>query len=229
MAIAFDANSRGNNNAFHTSLTWSHTCTGSNLVLIVGTSVESDSAPNTAQTVSGITYNGVALTKIISKYITGNTDNGCELWYLIAPSTGANNVVVTYTGQVDGSFGGALSFTGVDQSNPVDTSGSNETLVGTSVAKAITTGVTDAMLVSICHAGNSINTMTVDGSQTQVYSEGVTGDCYAGMSYRLVTTATSYTTTWTLIANDDMALSVVSLKPLVASVTVKTLASLGVG
>lgn len=225
MAIAFDAVSTGMNATDPTSLTWSHTCTGSNLVLIVGTSTESDTGGHTAQTVSGITYNGVALTKIRSDYIT---DNGTELWYLVAPATGANNIVVTMTAVVDGLFGAGLSFTGVDQSNPIDNH-AGTTTTGTSISQALTTNVADAMIVNIMQHYNSSVVLTPDADQTQRFNTPTTGDNDQAGGTRLVTTATSYTTSWTADISDGMTLSVASLKPLVASVTIKTLASLGIG
>lgn len=196
-----------------TSLTWSHTCTGTNLVLIVGTSAESDTGGHTAQTVSGITYNGVALTKVRSDYIT---DNGTELWYLIAPATGANNIIVTMTAVVDGLFGAGLSFTGVDQSNPIDNN-AGTTKTGTSISQSITTNVADAMIVNIMQHYNSSAVLTPDADQTQRFNTPTTGDNDQAGGTRLVTAATSYTTSWTTDISAGMTLSVLSLKPYVAS------------
>ena len=58
--IAFDATANGQDSNV-ASLTWSHTCTGSDLVLIVGVSTrggDGDAVP------TGVTYNGVAMTLI---------------------------------------------------------------------------------------------------------------------------------------------------------------------
>lgn len=231
MAIAFDAVSTGNDAADPTSLTWSHTTTtDSNRVLIVATSTEADTG-HTAQTVSGITYGGVALTKVRTDYITGDTDNGSELWYLIAPATGANNVVVTMTSAVDGLFGAAMTFSGVDQTNPIDnhTGTNTANTANPSITVNITTNVDNAMVVNICHATGSATTLTADVNQTQRFNAATTGDFKSAGGTRLATTAGSYTTTWSASPDDDMSLSVASLKPYVAASTVKTLAALGVG
>lgn len=219
MAIAFDAVSTGMNATNPTSLTWSHTCSGSDRVLIVGTSTESDSSGHTAQTVSGITYAGVALNHIRSDYIT---DNGTELWYLIAPATGANNIVVTMTAVVDGLFGAGLSFTGVDQTNPIDNN-AGTTTTGTSISQALTTNVANAMIVNIMQHYNSSAVLTPDADQTQRFNTPTTGDNDQAGGTRLVTTATSYTTSWTTDINDGMTLSVVSLKPSGVATLVKDL------
>lgn len=219
MAIAFDAVSTGMNATDPTSLTWSHTCSGSDRVLIVGTSTESDSSGHTAQTVSGITYAGVALSHIRSDYIT---DNGTELWYLIAPATGANNIVVTMTAVVDGLFGAGLSFTGVDQTNPIDNN-AGTTTTGTSISQALTTNVANAMIVNIMQHYNSSAVLTPDADQTQRFNTPTTGDNDQAGGTRLVTTATSYTTSWTTDINDGMTLSVVSLKPSGVATSIKDL------
>lgn len=214
--IVYDTTSTGMDAADPSSLTWSHTTTtSSNRVLVVATSTESDTSGHTAQTVSGITYNSVALTKVRSDYIT---DNGTELWYLVNPATGANNVVITMTGTVDGLFGAALTFSGVDQTNPIDNN-AGTTTTGLSISQSITTNVADAMIVNIMQHYNSSAVLTPDADQTQRFNTPTTGDNNQAGGTRLVTTAGSYTTTWTTDINDGMTLSIVSLKPYVASST----------
>lgn len=210
--ITLDSNSRGNDSAFQTSLTWAHTCSGENRVLYVLTSIESDTAPHSDQTVSSVTYNGVALTKITSVYVTG--DNGVEIWQLIAPSTGANNIVVTYTGEVDGSFGAGISFNGVDQTVPTNVSGTNQTTpAGANVATSVTTSAIGCVLLNIAHATGSTVTLTKDASDTQLYNEATTSDFTTGVAYRITTTQGSFTSTWTTSPNDQMVIAMVAISP----------------
>ena len=68
---------------------------------------------------SGVTYAGTALTLIGSQ--NNGTSVRVELWQLVAPATGANNVVVTLSAAAKAACG-AISLTGVDQTNPVDAS-----------------------------------------------------------------------------------------------------------
>ena len=87
MAVTFDATATGKQlNA--TSLTFSHTCSGSNLVLIVASGT--DAVVNT----TNVTYAAVALTEIngVDSPLSANRS---EQWGKIAPATGANNVVIT--------------------------------------------------------------------------------------------------------------------------------------
>lgn len=94
MAITSDATSNGQGGATtQTSLSWSHTCSASASDLYVG--VCSDCASGNAH-VTGITYNGVALSSITSSAIfSSNTITG-ELWHLSAPASGANTIAVTF-------------------------------------------------------------------------------------------------------------------------------------
>lgn len=149
MAIAFDAATTSANNVWNFgtgSYSWSHTCTGSNLILFVGVEIFSASALS----VSGITYNGVALTKVdrIVAALEGNRQD-CELWYLVNPATGSNTIAVSLSGTADFTTAQAASYTGVNQSNPIDTSNTNQnTSASTTFSNTATTTADNCWLVS---------------------------------------------------------------------------------
>ena len=97
---------------------WSHTSTGSNLVLVCGVTYWHNDA---TLTVNGITYNGVALTKIRTDTHSGDNTKESDLWYLIGPATGSNTVEVTMNKTAGNDWGAAVvSLTGVDQASPLD-------------------------------------------------------------------------------------------------------------
>lgn len=105
-SIAPDTNTKGNSGSASTH-TISHTCTGSNLALYVGftTRVATD-------TVTSVTYNGVAMTRVDKQLDIGNSpDLSAFLYVLAAPASGAHNVVITLSGAsvIDYSF---TSYTG---------------------------------------------------------------------------------------------------------------------
>ena len=91
MAIAIDASSLTQSAGFTNSVTVSHTCTGTDLILLVGIHCRTD-------VVTGVTYNGTAMT-FLGKNINSGVV-GVQWYYLVGPSTGANNVVVSFSGFV---------------------------------------------------------------------------------------------------------------------------------
>ncbi len=102
-AVTFDAQSSGSGTAT-TNITWSHTCTGSNLILVV--EVVTNAA---SDTVTGVTYNAVAMTS--AGAATLNTGVTSRIFYLANPATGAHTVSVTASGSA--AIGGmSQSFTG---------------------------------------------------------------------------------------------------------------------
>lgn len=109
MAVAFDAVATDTTGGA-ANLTYSHTCTGSNLVMYVlcgqrfGTSG-----------VSAVTYNAVSLTKLF-EFDNGNLTSSI-VYRLINPATGAHNVIVTEGGS-RAVTAVSVSFTGVDQTTP---------------------------------------------------------------------------------------------------------------
>ena len=107
MAIALDVGTSGGNNGGGTSHTYSHTCTGSNLILFVGVSTNSSS-----DLITGVTYNSVAMTLVDKQ--AGTSTNYSYLFYLINPATGANNVVVSASSSTT-IYSGAVSYTGAKQ------------------------------------------------------------------------------------------------------------------
>lgn len=114
MAIAFD-NATGSSTGAASSLTFSHTCTGSNLMLFVGAYVNI-----TSETITGITQNGAAMTQVVKDVNSSNSN--LYLYDLPAPTTGANNIVISSSGSTF--IGGvAMSYTGVNQSVTIDNSG----------------------------------------------------------------------------------------------------------
>lgn len=87
-----------------------HTCAGTNRFLVASVALITNVA------VTGITYNGVAMT-----YITSSVQGAyrIEIWGLANPATGANTVAVTLAGATD-SYLATASFKGVNQTFPFE-------------------------------------------------------------------------------------------------------------
>ena len=181
MAIAFDASSiRTQDSGGGTTSTWSHTCTGSDRILFVGVTV------GTGMTVSGVTYNGVSMTQVATLALGGAVFNNGYIFRLVAPATGANNIVVTASADTF-IYAAATSYTGVDQTTPIDVSGTNST-TGTSLGLSLTTTKDNDWLVGFWYYGSSDDDFTA-GSNTLIRQE----DAPAGIWYAMAVTNSAQT------------------------------------
>jgi len=115
-SVAIDAVSTGVTTA--SSLTISHTTSGTNRLMLVGVSIVKETVG--APTVSSITYNGVGLS-LVGAQATSDSEGRIEIWRLVAPATGANNVVVNLSAVPQSATVGVMTFTGVHQTTPLGT------------------------------------------------------------------------------------------------------------
>jgi len=216
MALAHDANANSgaiNGLATPFTSTWSHTCTGSNLVLIVNTGARAAVGNAANMVVSGVTYNGVALTKIRSDELDPDSCFRSELWYLVAPATGAHNVVVTWTGALTYAGAASSSYTGAQQSSAViDANAGSSDNSTTTITTSITTVAASCFLVDAVYSRSG--TLTNNASQTLIAGITINADDNVGASYKPSVTAGSNSMDWTE-SNDGntWVQSVVSLKP----------------
>lgn len=139
MAIAFDAVSDGYNNS--TSLTFAHTCTGSDRFLVVGMKLYGDND------ITSVTYNSVAMTHIGTVALLGE-GNRAVLYGLTAPATGSNNVVISRTSS-NHIVATAASYTGVSQTGQPEASGTDADNPASQTTPAATVVSADAWLVGV--------------------------------------------------------------------------------
>jgi hypothetical protein len=92
-----------------TSLTWMHTVSGTDRLLTVENSWHSGA------TISGITFNGIALTSGVTDTF-GSVSN--DQWFLVAPPVGTYNIVVTLS-SAECITSGAQTWNSVNQSTPI--------------------------------------------------------------------------------------------------------------
>jgi hypothetical protein len=156
--VAVDNRSAGGafSNTGVTTLSWTHTVgNGANRALFVGISATNQTAttatvplpsvplgsPNFS--ILSVTDNGVEM-----QQVTGGAflDRQVAIYQLVAPPSGTNNIVVTFTpGTVTNASGNSVSFTGVNQTTPtansVNSSGVSDmpavTVSGTGVTATI--------------------------------------------------------------------------------------------
>lgn len=209
MAVAFDAvgpSSAGQSATATTTTSWSHTCTGSNRLLVVGVAVGAN--PSTGITTSA-TYNSVAMTSIGTQQSgTGSAFGYIQMFSLVAPATGANTVAVTTSATVDALSAGSVSFTGVSQTTPL---GTPVTAAGSSITPAATvTGTTAGNMVidaACCGSAFSADTQTLQWRRNTNGNtgagNGVQTTAAAGGSVAMSHTATA--DIWGVIAVEVLA------------------------
>lgn len=134
MALAFDTHGM-NYVASGTTNTQSITPTTAD-VLIVYTMVP------LARTVSGITWNGVALTSIDTQSASFFK---LQAWYLKSPATGSNSLVATVDSSSE-SYVGAMFYSGADLTTQPDVSAKQNNASGTTITQTVTTVADNAWL-----------------------------------------------------------------------------------
>lgn len=157
MAIALDTFSNGNFIS-GTTRTFQHTCTGSDLILFVEAVINTST-----DLVTGVTYNGVSMTRIQTVSPTAN--RRLYLYYLIAPATGsALNVVITASSST--AIGGnAVSYTGVAQSGTIIDVSTTATDTTSPVATSLTTTIDNCWTI-LCTTVDSTSPFTASTGST---------------------------------------------------------------
>lgn len=146
--IAFDANSNATGSTSGSTVTWSHTCTGSNGVLVVHLYAES------GNTVTGVTYNGTAMTLGVKATTSFNVTT--YTYFILGPTTGAHNIVASYGSSSTGlMYGIGASYTGVKQVSQPDVTASTSNSSVTSLSVSPTTTVNNDWIVGGGYGGNA--------------------------------------------------------------------------
>ena len=162
MAVAFDARSEATTNGA-TSLSWSHTCTGSDRVLYVAITHENGSTDVDAVTA---TYNGVSMA-IFFTDTTTNANKHTRVFRLVAPATGANTIALDWGGLNRAFSAVAASFTGVDQTTPDDAQQAETNDLSGSTNQDRASAVGD-MVVDVFVAASSVAGVAVNDGNTEI-------------------------------------------------------------
>ena len=165
MAIAYDTSGSGTGGEAATTATAaSIAATGSDRCAIIVAGWFSGTYSTPTVTVGG---SGTGVTQI-GTTIEDNPDTRLKMaiWRLVAPPTSASNYVATWGGGVDMPVIGVATYTGVDQTTPI-----NGTLVkasGSSTAPSATiSSATGELVIAALHSGYPASSNTEDGGQTE--------------------------------------------------------------
>lgn len=189
--LDFDAASNSGYKTATASYSFDHTCSGNDRYLTVGVEMLSVGGSS----VSGITYNGVALSLIKSQASVAGAVR-VELWGLVAPAAGTHSVAVTLSAALD-SAASAVSFFNAHQTVPYESASSaTATNVGAADATVTVNTIADGdWTVDVVATDDAA--ITVGAGQTQ--RSNVTGALGSGaMSTEgAKTPAGSVTMSWT--------------------------------
>lgn len=186
MAITIDTTTTGSSDPSSATLTWSHTCTDATLLVVTV-------AESRAVTVTGVTYNGDALTLAIED----NTGTPyASIWYRVNPDAGAHDIVVTYSSAITVPRAGGASFKGTDTSSPLGAT-ANES--GSAAAKSIDITTTMAGSAVIDCVGDLGTIHTPASGQTTINTDG--NNRIGG--YEIVGATGTYSQNWN--SNDSIS------------------------
>lgn len=180
------------------SFTHSHTVSGTDRLLVVEVALN-NGAPD--KTVSSITYAGQSLTQLTEAVNTNNNVPRVEVWYLVAPPIGTHNIVVTLD-DINEVAIGAISYTGVDQTMPID---GTVTAQGTSTSVSVSVSSETNDLVQDVMASRAQGLPSVGANQTELWNvemggNGITNYFGAGSTEP---GALSVIMNWTLTESED--------------------------
>ena len=147
--IALDATSSGR--SFDTTLTVSHTISGTNRTLVVFV----DANDFASDDVTSVTYNGISLTRVDAMLSTAGDGRYHYTYMLTNPPLGTHDIVVNETEARDAMWLLAASYTGTDQSGTPDAVGHIDSDPSSTFSPSLTTVANNAWLV-IWGQGNGI-------------------------------------------------------------------------
>jgi len=177
------------------SMSWTHTVgTGNNRLLLVN--IGTYSTTGTPATVSSITYGGAALTLVASNVYPTNPQVRSYLYQLTNPTSGSNTISVSFSGYTL-AVGGSASYFNVNQTTPIQSSGTN---IGSGTTQSVSltpTGTYNTLFYASMMSYQTTSYSVTEGSgQTNRWSQ--IGSTYKGRgSEKTVTGGTSQTMSWT--------------------------------
>ena len=199
--IAFDAASSAHTDPDADTLSWEHTTSGSDRIMLVGVTTRSNTA------VSSLTYAGTSLTKI--RHDNPGSDVRTELWYLIAPPEGTGLVELTAEAATT-IEAGATTWTGVGQTVE-EALGANVGAFGLSTTAAVDIASAEGqVVVDVVGTQNANATVTAGAGQTERWN--VIGTAGVGAASSEPGAAT-VTMSWDLAVEESWAISAVALLP----------------
>lgn len=219
MAIGLDGHSKvtGSGAGPHTL---NHNCGGVQRLLVVVFSGMRNS--ETSWSVSGVTYNGAALTQLAAAEELGNSRAvRTEVWVLVNPPAGSSYQVSVSTSVSMVSYSlAAISLSGVDQTTPTGVTGTDAGNKS-SFSVGLTTTVADAWLIGGAGIRDGTRSWTPGSGVSEIYEQASgassTNDLVGCGDYRVCTGAGSYALDATASDSNRGVMAAVEVKPATAA------------
>ncbi len=212
-AIALDRVSVSGDESNVGSISWSHTSAAGTSVLVVG--AVSRDATDTRRPVVGVTYAGLALTRVRQDDETV-TNVYASVWYLVNPPAGAHPVIITYANAVTQASGTAATFTGVDPASPIAAHGGYTQTAGWTASASLATVAANAWVVDIQYAGAD-GAVSLASGQTALVNQAVavgrSNDHMVMTAKGPITPAGPTTMGYAYSESSQVALSMIALRP----------------
>lgn len=200
----FDA-STGNKVSSGTTNTFSHTVASQNSRVIL-VSVDCGA------TVSSITYAGTNLTQLAS--VSEGGGETLQLWYLLAPATGANNVVITCSGTTF-IVGASASYYNVAQNSTFGTTATNTGTAATSSTNTVATTSSSQVVYDVVN-----NTLPAANSATASQTKRFQPTGSGVAEGDIAATGSNMTLTWSWTGAGTWAQISVALNPPITPLTI---------
>jgi len=196
--------------SFSNSVTWALDCTGAtNAGVLVFIS------NRTLVNITGVTYNGDALTEEVQSLNSGVDAH--EMWSRPNSDIGNYNVVISNSGfELHSAYATCLS--GTDQTDIVEATTSVTPAFSGAFTGSVTSLTNNAWIMTGINTQNT-RTLTPDGGETELFDEdnpdGSLGQ--TGVSYLEKAVAGSETMGWTLSSGDNYSMILAAVKPFVVA------------
>lgn len=182
-----------------------------NRILVVSVTRNNTGGPSCA-------YNGVSMTRVLGPLTpAGGTSESLSIFTLVAPSTGANNLVITgLSGSEAVNYSIHSYYNAKQTSNPAVTASNISAAAQGSISASITPATAGALVYTCVQENGNLTTTfsNLSGNQQQIGSlPGNTGKFTAGDSYQLGPSAAITVSATASGGSPDWAIGTISIEP----------------
>jgi len=171
--------------------------------------------------ISSVQWGGTNMTEAIGTDNLGDNKSG-RIYYLVAPPTGSNRIVVTFAGTVSGTAGVVNLLEGVDQTSPVDAVSVLTNTTTTTISNTITSQVSNAMLVDQYTKYLTTGTVSPHPAQSIDANSTIGAAYWHASTHQLGTTNGIYRFNYTNSLTSGGIIAIMSIKPATEAVATTT-------